>query len=352
MYGGDSSSSSVVLTSIGWFFIPTWVTAFVQGVYYHIIYGRQGLRGPSKGSLKFNRDRRIIHGMVITGYLIYSIYDAYISVLKAALPGGEVDFYTQLNVPTDASLNELKRTFRRLSVQFHPDKISGNMSNGDEDADRWVEIKRMYEILSTYTLRFGYDRFGSQFQDYIISEKNAQLSDLIFNGLQQNLLKYYLGSAFVLILLLIFRSNTVGKYWRFYILLCGMVLETVIITRTDIDFLSEHKILPYQAIQFIRRVMITVFIGIEQLGSLISGISEEPTLNPDQLRNELRQLQEISRAVNDKSKAVLHNQLMPFEEQPEMKNGIKQHVEDTFVRNRINNDPEVSDAIKQVMSDA
>lgn len=318
----------MVLNAVGWFFIPSLATAFLQNVYYRA----RSMSPPPTGSRIHTRDRQVIYALVIASYLLYSLYDTYVAVMQLTEPGHELDYYTQLGVPVSTSLSELKRVFRRLSVQYHPDKIGTTRGS-----DHWVELKHIYEVLSTPALRFIYDRFGTS---YLPDES-------IYTGIKKSITGYYAGSAICLGLLCLFRPSTVGKYWRFYILFCGFVAELYLITRTNVS----TSFLPYQMIQFLRRSMITLFIGIERLGPLATALSEEPDLDATRLRDEMAQLKEISRSVHSQSTALFQTQIMPFQQSPGMKNGIKQRVQDQFVENRLRNDPEVADAINIALAD-
>jgi molecular chaperone DnaJ len=65
------------------------------------------------------------------------------------------DYYEVLGVPRDASDDDIKRAFRRLAQQWHPDV------NTDMDADaRFKEINEAYQILSDPERRQAYDMFG------------------------------------------------------------------------------------------------------------------------------------------------------------------------------------------------
>ena len=66
------------------------------------------------------------------------------------------DFYELLGVHRNASEAEIKRAFRRLAVQYHPDK-----NPGDKTAeDKFKEINHAYEVLSDPEKRAYYDQFG------------------------------------------------------------------------------------------------------------------------------------------------------------------------------------------------
>lgn len=65
------------------------------------------------------------------------------------------DYYEILGVPRGASKEELKRQYRKLARQYHPDV------NGAPDSDeRFKEISEAYEVLSDDDKRAAYDRFG------------------------------------------------------------------------------------------------------------------------------------------------------------------------------------------------
>ena len=68
------------------------------------------------------------------------------------MPG---DYYETLGVSRDANKEELKRAYRRLARQYHPDV---NKEAGAEE--RFKEINRAYEVLSEPETRARYDRFG------------------------------------------------------------------------------------------------------------------------------------------------------------------------------------------------
>ena len=64
------------------------------------------------------------------------------------------DFYTTLGVPKSASQDEIKRAYRKLAHQHHPDKQGG-------DDKKFKEINEAYQVLSDPNKRSQYDQFGS-----------------------------------------------------------------------------------------------------------------------------------------------------------------------------------------------
>jgi molecular chaperone DnaJ len=68
------------------------------------------------------------------------------------------DFYEVLGVKKDASADELKKAFRKLAMQFHPDR-----NPGDKTAEqKFREINEAYDVLKDEQKRSAYDRFGHQ----------------------------------------------------------------------------------------------------------------------------------------------------------------------------------------------
>jgi len=68
------------------------------------------------------------------------------------------DYYEVLGVARDASLTEIKAAYRRLAVQFHPDRNPDN----PEAEERFKEASEAYAVLSDSDKRARYDRFGHQ----------------------------------------------------------------------------------------------------------------------------------------------------------------------------------------------
>jgi curved DNA-binding protein len=66
------------------------------------------------------------------------------------------NYYLILGVPKDASADEIKKAYRRLARQWHPD-----VNPGDKSAeDRFKDINEAYDILSDIDKRAQYDQFS------------------------------------------------------------------------------------------------------------------------------------------------------------------------------------------------
>src|SRR6185437_9975640 len=68
----------------------------------------------------------------------------------------KVDYYEVLSVSRDASDQELKTAYRKLAMQYHPDR------NPDDPKaeEKFKECSEAYSILSDAEKRAAYDRYG------------------------------------------------------------------------------------------------------------------------------------------------------------------------------------------------
>jgi molecular chaperone DnaJ len=67
------------------------------------------------------------------------------------------DYYAVLGVGRDADQDTIKKAYRRLAMQYHPDK-----NPGDQQAeDKFKEAARAYEVLGNPEKKARYDRFGA-----------------------------------------------------------------------------------------------------------------------------------------------------------------------------------------------
>ncbi len=68
------------------------------------------------------------------------------------------DYYEVLGVSRTATAEEIKKAYRKLAMQYHPDRNPGN----EEAAEKFKEASEAYEVLSDSTKRQRYDQFGHE----------------------------------------------------------------------------------------------------------------------------------------------------------------------------------------------
>jgi molecular chaperone DnaJ len=69
---------------------------------------------------------------------------------------GKRDYYEVLGVSKNADLGEIKKSYRRLAVQYHPDKNPGNK----EAEEKFKEATEAYTVLADTEKRRMYDQYG------------------------------------------------------------------------------------------------------------------------------------------------------------------------------------------------
>jgi molecular chaperone DnaJ len=82
------------------------------------------------------------------------------------------DYYQTLGVSKSANADEIKRAYRKLAHEHHPDKNKGNEA-------KFKEINEAYQVLSDSQKRQQYDRFGANFQN---TAQGAGAGGQGFNG--------------------------------------------------------------------------------------------------------------------------------------------------------------------------
>src|SRR5512145_1829597 len=87
------------------------------------------------------------------------------------------DYYETLGVARDAGDADVKKAFRQLAMQFHPDR-----NPGDKQAeDKFKEVNEAYAVLSDPDKRAQYDRFGTVGQGGFESGFGTLFEDIFEN---------------------------------------------------------------------------------------------------------------------------------------------------------------------------
>ena len=77
------------------------------------------------------------------------------------------DYYKDLGVSRSASAEEIKKVYRKMAMQYHPDR-----NPGDKQAeDRFKQINEAYQVLSDSKKRARYDQLG---ESYTQAQQNGQ----------------------------------------------------------------------------------------------------------------------------------------------------------------------------------
>ena len=93
------------------------------------------------------------------------------------------DYYDVLGVSRDVSEADLKKAFRKLSMQYHPDRQQGKSDKEKSEAEeKFKELAEAYDILTDKDKRAKYDRFGHSDGNAFDMSDFFSHHDGMFNG--------------------------------------------------------------------------------------------------------------------------------------------------------------------------
>ena len=95
----------------------------------------------------------------------------------------DLKYYDLLGITSDATPEEIKRAYRKLANQYHPDK-----TNGDKDKESlFIGIKQAYECLIDAHTRAKYDETGTGGQTRVQMEAKGILSTMFSQSIENKI---------------------------------------------------------------------------------------------------------------------------------------------------------------------
>ncbi|XDG04189.1 hypothetical protein ABKA04_003804 [Annulohypoxylon sp. FPYF3050] len=340
-----------VLSLLGWTFLPNLVTGWVQSIYYGITI-RAGDRKPTPGTPRYAEHRRRIHILVVSLYLLYTIYEADYEMRRAS------DYYADLGVPLSASERDIKSRFRRLAALHHPDKLMSSGSSDGTEADYFMHLKTASDTLIDPARRFAYERFGPD----VASWKHCiTIHDYVVRGIQV-VIPYYGFAAVAMYVLGLLGYLDWGRYWRWLTLIVLCVFELHTVTRPYFprfldnlvnpiltSFTDHPPYLPFQVISLARKLSITLYIAFSQIGPLLQSAEQRGTkpgeASEKQLAQNLDRLEQMTRSMDVDATRLMELEMAPFAGDPQVINTMRMKLKEWLVQNTIRADPMVKDAL-------
>ena len=127
------------------------------------------------------------------------------------------NYYAQLGVNRSSNPLEIKRAYKKLSLQLHPDKNPSPDASSQFDA-----IKQAHDVLMDMELREVYNKFGRE------GVRNSQRFDEM--KYLMGVAIYYMSFGMVAFMLTLGKKNSEARNWTFTGLLVMMVVEVTIMT--------------------------------------------------------------------------------------------------------------------------
>ncbi|RDA93687.1 hypothetical protein CP533_4871 [Ophiocordyceps camponoti-saundersi (nom. inval.)] len=335
------------LSIVGWYILPGLATSVIQTVYYGFTI-RAGDPKPTPDSARYLKHRRNINIVVVTVYLLYTVFEAHHDIHSAP------SFYDDLGVPLDATEREIRTRFRRLAALHHPDKVGG----GDDSSSFFMHLKLASDTLQDGAKRFAYDRFGP---DTISWPKCVTIRDFVTRGVLTSILPHYGIAAATVYVLGLFGFMETAKFHRWLMLAAVCLFELHAVTRPTfslvvriVNFVAtrlppQHPLLPFQVIQLAQKLILTLYIGISQIGPLLMGQSANrrhvTSRDEKGLQQALDRLEAVSTQLDAETSRLVALEMSPFKGDETSIRSLRDRMREWLVQNTIRADPMVRDAL-------
>jgi len=340
-----------VVSLIIWqFVIPRFVVGWVQTILYSIFI-RAGDPKPAYGSPKFIKHRKQILMTIYTAYCLFSIYEINHDIQSAS------DLYKDLGVALDVDNRKLASRFRKLTVQYHPDKAS-SATNRDAANSFYVHLIDARDIIADPVKRFAYDRFGPT----VFECRNCiTVRDYATSSLKATLFQY------CGIIVGLVAANTLGylkegSYWRFLALFTLMTFEVRTALRPDhppwlvnvfnpllTTFSQYSPYLPFQVMTLLRKGTYTLSIFLTLLIPLYRVQPQQPSVEgEDSEEARHKQLDRLTQLASDAqvdASRLLELEITPFKSDERLKGDLRNALKGWMVNNVIHGEKEVRNAI-------
>lgn len=260
-------------------------------------------------------------------------------------------------MPLDAADRDIKSRFRRLAAMHHPDKAGAAAGFGDS-ASWFMHLKLASDTLQDAAKRFAYERFGP---NAVAWQKCVTIRDFVSRGLLSSILPHYAVAAATIYVLGLFGYMEFGKFHRWLILITLCVFEVHAVTRPTFPLVvnminavitrlsSRAPYLPFQAIRLARKLTITVYIGLSQIGPLL--VQQTHAHSPGgkdgdkALEQGLERLDAVVNQLHTETSRLVAMEMAPFKGDAGAISNLQGKMQEWLVQNTLRSDPMVRDAL-------
>ncbi|KAJ1660662.1 hypothetical protein IWQ61_000445 [Dispira simplex] len=328
---------------LAWTVLPDLLTGLVQRIYYRVRYPAAGTTAaPQPNTLRYKSDRNRIYTLIIVLYLIYSLVDTVVHISP--------NFYQILDVPpTQMNPKELRSVFRKLSLQFHPDKST----TGDETM--MVLLRTAYEAIHDPVKRFGYELLGPAYQrcthcltyrDYVASSRASLLGN-------------YLGTGITLVILHFINKDRFGRYLRFLGIFVLASVEFYLYTHVNappanslLTDLTMTSVSPAPTVVQVLRQMGLPYLTLHDFSEILHQLywalvmalsSLGPLWFPNEKQEQhslLHRLHTVTEDLLVEAQTLFHNAFSPFAS-PQVQIELRRKMGKAVVESYVMRDPQV-----------
>jgi hypothetical protein len=190
------------------------------------------------------------------------------------------------------------------------------------------------------------------------------MRDHIIVGLRE-ILPYYGAGVVILYFLGMLGYLEWGRYWRWLTLVVLCTYEVHGATRPYYPVLATRIVnpvmklfggrgyLPFQLATMLRKMSVALFIAFNQIGPLLMAQQQQPA--PQQgneeelLKKNIDRLEAIAKVTDEEASRLMRMEMAPFAGNTQVAADMHGKVKDWLVQNTIRNDPEVRDAVGNVL---
>mmetsp|Transcript_28807 Transcript_28807/g.45376 ORF Transcript_28807/g.45376 Transcript_28807/m.45376 type:complete len:357 (-) Transcript_28807:31-1101(-) len=194
--------------------------------------------------------------------IMYAI--GFLAMLAAVKTGMEMqakgpNHYSLLNVTRNSSPLDIKRAYKKLSLQLHPDKNP----NDPHASDKFDRVKKAYDVLIDMEYREVYNKFG---QDGINSSKRFDETQFFIE-----LGVFYVTWGIMAYVLTLGKRSSLGRQWTFTGLIVMLVLEITLMTSQGSPFPSWFmpQNTEYEAVWLLHTLFPAFMNGCRSIGSYL-----------------------------------------------------------------------------------
>ena len=243
------------------------------------------------------------------------------------------------------------------TVLHHPDKVSDPSKKDEVDAF-YVHLKLARDTLVDPAKRFAYDRFGPQILQW---RHCSTIRDYVLTGVRIQA-GYYVGTAVVLVLMGIVGYLEQAPYWRYWAMASLFAFEMFTLTRPEAPailtkvvnpvmtvFRSHAPYLQFQALSMARKLMISFFIALSQIGPLLS-LSTAGTNGNEVRAQQLERLEAVAKTADQEVSRLMGLEVMPFAGDAASVRDLRTSMRNWLVDNTVRSNPTVRDAMGRVLA--